>query len=79
MRKTIIIALFALVAMVGQGQTMPQDWFKTDSITIRGRIEGYDAEKFGFTSMECYFQAKKFGRVGMIPSTCYLEYKETDS
>lgn len=32
-----------------------------------------------FTSMECYFQAKKFGRVGMIPSTCYLEYKETES
>ena len=36
--------------------TMPQNWFKTDTITIRGRIEGYDAEQFGFTSMECYFQ-----------------------
>ena len=36
--------------------TMPADWFKTDTITIRGRIEGYDAEKFGFTSMECFFQ-----------------------
>ena len=31
------------------------DWFKTDTITIRGRIEGYDAEKFGFTSMNCYY------------------------
>ena len=36
--------------------SVPSDWFKTDTITIRGRIEGYDAEKFGFTSMECYFQ-----------------------
>ena len=34
--------------------TVPDDWFKTDTITIRGRIEGYDAEKFGFSSMECY-------------------------
>ena len=32
----------------------PADWFRTDTITIRGRIEGYNAEKFGFTSMECY-------------------------
>ena len=36
--------------------TVPADWFTTDTITIRGRIEGYDAEKFGFTSMECYYQ-----------------------
>ena len=36
--------------------TLPADWFKTDTITIHGRIEGYDAEKFGFTSMECYFE-----------------------
>ena len=36
--------------------TVPADWFKTDTITIRGRIEGYDAERFGFTSMECYFE-----------------------
>ena len=35
---------------------VPADWFKTDTITIRGRIEGYDAEKFGFTSMECYYE-----------------------
>jgi len=35
--------------------TVPDDWIKTDTITIRGRIEGYDAEKFGFTSMEFYF------------------------
>jgi thiol-disulfide isomerase/thioredoxin len=36
--------------------SVPSDWLKTDSITIRGRIEGYDAVQFGFTSMECYFQ-----------------------
>ena len=35
--------------------SVPADWFKTDTITIRGRIEGYDAEKFGFTSMNCYY------------------------
>ena len=34
--------------------TLPDDWFKTDTITVKGRIEGYDAEQFGFTSMECY-------------------------
>ena len=34
---------------------VPSDWFKTDTITLKGRIEGYDAEKFGFTSMECSF------------------------
>lgn len=36
--------------------TVPADWFKTDTITVRGRIEGYDAGQFGFTSMECYFE-----------------------
>ena len=36
--------------------TVPADWFTTDTITIQGRIEGYDAEKFGFTSMECYYE-----------------------
>ena len=36
--------------------TVPADWFKTDTITIRGRIEGYHAEQFGFTSMECYYE-----------------------
>ena len=35
---------------------VPEDWFKTDTITVKGRIEGYDTEKFGFTSMECFFQ-----------------------
>ena len=54
-KKTIITILLALVAIAGQGQTIPQDWFKTDTITIRGRIEGFDAERFGFTAMECYF------------------------
>ena len=36
--------------------TVPDDWFTTDTITIRGRFEGYDAEKFGFTSMECLYE-----------------------
>jgi len=35
---------------------VPADWFRTDTITIRGRFEGYDAEKFGFTSMECFYE-----------------------
>lgn len=34
--------------------TLPEDWFKTDSVCIRGRFEGYNAEQFGFTSLECY-------------------------
>jgi len=36
--------------------TVPADWFKTDTITIKGRIEDYDAEQFGFTSMACYYE-----------------------
>jgi len=35
--------------------TVPADWFKTDTITIKGRIEGYNAEEFGFSSMACYY------------------------
>ena len=35
--------------------TVPTDWFKTDTITLKGHIEGYDAEEFGFMSMECYY------------------------
>ena len=35
--------------------TVPADWFKTDTITIKGRIEDYDAEQFGFTSMACFY------------------------
>ncbi len=31
--------------------TVPADWFKTDTITIKGHIEDYDAERFGFSSM----------------------------
>ena len=54
-KKNIITILFVLVAVAGRAQTLPTDWFKTDTITIRGRIEGYDIERFGFTSMECYF------------------------
>lgn len=36
--------------------TVPDDWFMTDTITVKGRIEGFDAEQFGFTSLECFFQ-----------------------
>ncbi|MBR6082726.1 MAG: hypothetical protein IKP62_07365 [Salinivirgaceae bacterium] len=35
--------------------TVPDNWFTTDTITIRGRIEGYNAEDFGLTSLQCYF------------------------
>ena len=35
--------------------TVPADWFKTDTITIKGRIKDYDAEQFGFSSMACYY------------------------
>ena len=28
--------------------TVPQDWFKSDTITIKGRIEGFNAERLGF-------------------------------
>ncbi len=33
--------------------TVPDDWFRRDTVTVRGRIEGYDAEKFGFSTMQC--------------------------
>ena len=33
--------------------TLPADWFATDTVVVRGRIEGYDARRFGFTAMEC--------------------------
>ena len=36
--------------------TLPQDWFRTDTITVKGRIEGYNPVLFGFNSMECYFE-----------------------
>ena len=55
-KSTIITILLALVSMAGQAQTIPPDWFKTDTITIRGCIEGYDAERFGFTTMQCYYE-----------------------
>lgn len=54
MKKSIIAFLLTLAAITGLAQTNSTDWFKTDTITIRGRIENYDAEKFGFTTMTCY-------------------------
>ena len=34
--------------------TLPVDWLKTDTITVKGRIEGYDEKAFGFNSMKLY-------------------------
>ena len=36
--------------------TEPEDWFKTDTITIRGRIEGFNAERLGFDMLHCYYK-----------------------
>ena len=37
--------------------TVPDDWFRRDTVTLRGRIEGYDAEKFGFSTMKSYISS----------------------
>jgi len=42
-KKAIITLLLVLVATLGRAKTIYQNWFKTDTITIKGRIEGYDA------------------------------------
>ena len=81
MKKTIITALLAIVAVIvvkkggsyvydkiqimnaptmqeiaeANPWALPDDWFKTDTITIKGRIEDYDAKRFGFSSMACYY------------------------
>ena len=34
---------------------VPEDWFKTDTITIQGRIEGFNAERLGFDMLHCYY------------------------
>ena len=36
--------------------TLPADWFKTDTVTIRGRIEGFNAERLGFDMLHCYYK-----------------------
>ena len=36
--------------------TVPQDWFKSDTITIKGRIEGFNAERLGFDMLHCYYK-----------------------
>ena len=62
MKKLLSTILLALVVLTTQEleaanrYTVPQDWFKTDTITVKGRIEGYTPELFGFNSMECYFE-----------------------
>lgn len=50
-KRSIFTIMLASAAMVGQAQ----EWFKTDSVTLHGCIEGYDAEQFGFTSMSSVF------------------------
>ena len=42
--KTIITILLALIALTGQAQAIPQDWFKADTILARG-LHGEDIEK----------------------------------
>ena len=62
MKKLLSTILLALVVLTTQEleaanrYTVPQDWFRTDTITVKGRIEGYTPELFGFNSMECYFE-----------------------
>lgn len=65
MNKLLSSVLLMIVCMTGQAKTgmsdvkpytVPVDWFTTDTITIQGHIEGYNAEKFGFTSMECIYE-----------------------
>ena len=34
--------------------TLPADWFNSGIVTVRGRIEDYDAERLGFSSLESY-------------------------
>ena len=35
-KKSIITMMLALVATAGQGQTIPQDWFKTELYDLAG-------------------------------------------
>lgn len=34
--------------------TVPADWLRTDTITVKGRIEGYDENTFGFSYMQFF-------------------------
>ena len=36
--------------------TVPQDWFKSDTITIKGCIEDFNAEQLGFDMLHCYYE-----------------------
>lgn len=40
---------------------VPGDWFRTDTVTVRGRIEDYDAKRMGFSAME-YFLDDVFSK-----------------
>ena len=34
--------------------TLPADWFRSGTVTVRGRFEDYDAERLGLSSLESY-------------------------
>ena len=53
-RKTPLEIATAQSLLAANPYTLPADWLATDTVVIRGRIEGYDAGQFGFTAMECY-------------------------
>ena len=53
-RKTTVEIATAQSLLAVSPYTLPADWLRTDSVIIRGRIEGYDAGQFGFTAMESY-------------------------
>lgn len=53
-KGTIIKALSIQELYARNHFTLPTDWLTSGSVTIRGRIEDYDAERMGFTSMEAY-------------------------
>ena len=53
-RKTSVEIATTQSLLAANPCTLPADWLATDTIVIRGRIEGYDAGQFGFTAMECY-------------------------
>ena len=46
--------------------TLPDYWFNTAAITIRGRIEGYDASRMGFKSLEGYVSDIFRSETGMM-------------
>ena len=60
MKKLLSAILLALVVLTTQEleaanrYTVPQDWFRTDTITVKGRIEDYTPELFHFNGIPHY-------------------------